>query len=110
MVGEHEDRRVKGRVVSPPALPGFIAPGTSLRSELVASHDLGADSWTPLTGEGVVDAKAASWFSVHLVERSRGEEPLHQPSSGVPEGLFQALPFAGRKAVEGDGKVMNASA
>src|SRR3712207_7458763 len=60
VVGEHEDRRVEGRLVTPPSLPRVVGPGPSLRSKLVASHDLGADVVAEVAGEVVVQADRKS--------------------------------------------------
>ncbi len=44
MMGEHEDRRVEGMVVAPPAVPGrVLAPGAGPAPEPVPAHDVGAD-------------------------------------------------------------------
>src|SRR5439155_1744194 len=59
VVGEHEDRRVVGRVLAPPACPGLVpvaTPGT----EHVAAHDVGADALEELVGDLGVDAGPAA--------------------------------------------------
>ena len=44
MMGQHEHRGMKGRIVAPPALPFLVGPRTTLGPELVPSHDLSADA------------------------------------------------------------------
>src|SRR5947209_10607462 len=94
MVSEHEDGGVKRRLGAPPTFPFFTArlaaPWSALRPELVASHDFGADARRPLAGQGVVDAGNPTRLAVHCAEGSRREEPLEQPSAGVPERRIRA--------------------
>jgi hypothetical protein len=39
LVAEHDHRRVVGRVLAPPAAPGFV-PGAAAGAEYVAAHDV----------------------------------------------------------------------
>src|SRR6516165_3528683 len=43
MVGQHEDGRVIGRVVAPPAFPALIRPGAADWAEHVTAEDPGPD-------------------------------------------------------------------
>lgn len=50
MMRENEDRRVEWGLVAPPAFPVVVLPRSTLRAELVAPHDLGANvQWHPPT-------------------------------------------------------------
>jgi hypothetical protein len=80
MMGQDDDRRVERRLVSPPPRPGLVLPGTLLRAELAAAHDLRTDALPGGGGEGVVDAVAAAADGLGLVPRRsdegvRREEP-----------------------------------
>jgi hypothetical protein len=66
------------------------------RAELVRTHDLGADPWTMLLGEGVVDAAGAAGLADHLVPPPGGEHPFVQVFAGVAERCVVALTFAAR--------------
>src|SRR5213593_1329503 len=57
-MGEHERRRVEGRVGAPPPSPvGVVLPAR--RTELPRTHDLGADPRLVLSRECIVGARAA---------------------------------------------------
>src|SRR3954453_1021916 len=77
VMSEYHDGRVERRVVAPPALPLLVCPGAALVAELVAAHDLRADTRTPLCGEGVVDARASAWLPLHGAEGPRRKTPLN---------------------------------
>src|SRR5690349_12710886 len=64
VMGHHENRRSKRRLVSPPSLPSVVRPFTALRAELSPSHDLGADSLTPHTGQRAINGNRV----LHLVD------------------------------------------
>src|SRR4029077_3899707 len=85
-------------------------PRAALRSELVASHDLGTDARTPLAGECIVHAGAPSWLALHLVEAARGEEPFMEPATGVSEGCFKTLALAGAETVKRNREVVDPNA
>src|SRR5690348_7451128 len=100
MVGEHKDRGVERRGVSPPSVPLLVRPGSTVRAELAPAHDLGADARGPSAGEDVVDAGAAAGLALHRAEGTSGEEPLVQPGSRMPERSLQALPRAGAEPIQ----------
>jgi hypothetical protein len=55
MVGQYEDRRVKGRIVAPPAIPkGVLAPRAGSAPEHVAAHEGRADVRLQLLDTGVL--------------------------------------------------------
>src|SRR3712207_9488760 len=91
VVGEHEDRRVEGRLLSPPSLPRVVGPGPSLRTELVASHDLGADVVAEVAGEVVVQSTRAARFGAVGPARGSQGPGAELVRVGMPEGAFQRL-------------------
>ena len=107
MMGEHEDRRVERRVVTPPALPRrvVVPPGVA---ELPRAHDLGPDPRIVEPHEGVVDAAAAAGLADQLVPPPGLEQPLVQPVAGVTEGGLAGQAFAGAEPVERDGEELDA--
>ena len=98
---------MKWWLVVPPAAPPVIGPIANLRSELSASHDLGADALTPHTGEGAIERERG----IHLVNPVNGTavERAKQPSGIADRGIERHI-RAGRKAIEGDIQVVDASA
>src|SRR5262245_37324051 len=57
MMGEHEDRRVIRWLLSPPALPAVIRPGTADGPEHVPPENPGPDSGEGQLSHVVVDAR-----------------------------------------------------
>src|SRR5215204_6296531 len=106
-MSEDEDRCVKRRVGTPPALPlrVLVPSGETVFS---CTHDLDADPRTVLPGEGLVDAAAPARLADHLAPEPGGEHPLVEPFAGVTERCIAALTFAGAEAVERDGEVVDA--
>ena len=107
VMGEDEHRGMKGRVVAPPALPLLVLPRAALGSELVPAHDLGTDPRAPVAGEGVVDAGASPWPTLHLLECAGREEPFMERGTGVSEGCFETLALAGAETVERNREVVD---
>src|SRR5947208_2703429 len=96
-MGEHERRRVEGRVGAPPPSPvGVVLPAR--RTELPRTHDLGADPRLVLLGECIVGARAAAGTTHYRRTEARGEHPLVQPLSGMPDGRVRALALTGDEA------------
>src|SRR5213079_3773564 len=54
---QHEDGRVIGRLVAPPALPAVVRPRATDRTEHVAPKNPGADSGKALLGNSVIDSR-----------------------------------------------------
>ena len=100
MVGEHKNRGMERRVISPPSVPLLVRPGAVVGAELPPAHDPGADARSPGAGKSVIDAGAAAGLALHGVERAGREQPLVQPDSRVPERGIQALPFAGAEPIQ----------
>src|SRR5262245_27798616 len=99
---------MKDGVVAPPAFPLAVLPRSALWSELVATHDLGADVRPPVTCKSLVDPCVSARLVVHLVEGSCGEEPLHQSASGMSEGGIETLSLSRAEPVQGDREVVYA--
>src|SRR5215204_2633493 len=98
-MGEHERRRVEGRVGAPPPSPvGVVLP--FWRTELPRTHDLGADTRLALLGERVIDAGCAALASQDRGTEAGGEHPLGQPSAGMTHGRVCALALTGGEAVQ----------
>lgn len=108
MVGQHEHRRMEGRVLAPPAPPLFVGPRSVLRAELAAAHDLCADARVPAPGEGVIRTEASAGFALHLAEGARLEEPLVQAHAGMSERSVEGLPVTRAVTVEGNAEVVDA--
>src|ERR1700733_11510 len=110
VMGEHEDRGMDRRVFSPPALPLFVSPRPTMRSELVPPHDLSTDAPVPVARVGIVDASAPTRIALALVEATEGpggEEPFVEPGAGVSEWRFEALSLTGAEAVQGHREVVD---
>src|SRR3954465_11980200 len=106
-VGQHEGRRVKRGVRSPPPLPvGVVGPARW--AELARPHDLGADPRLVLLGKRVVDAGGAPRASQDRGTEAGGDHPLVQPMAGVTEGRVECLALAGRETIQRYGEVVNA--
>jgi hypothetical protein len=104
-MGEHERRRVERRVGAPPALPvNVVLPAG--RTELIRTHDLGADTSPPLLGKRVIGTGAATGASQHRGTEPGGEHPLRQPSAGVTHGRVRALALTGAETVQRDEQVV----
>jgi hypothetical protein len=44
---------------------------------------------------------------MHLVVRASAEEPVEEPSSRVPESLFEGLPLTSAEAVKRNSEIVN---
>src|SRR5690348_2307938 len=91
MMGQDEHRGVIRWLVAPPALPFVVRPRAADRSEHVAAEDPGADAGEALRGDVVVDARLAAVLAVHVLPRSRGEEPLHQRDPADSDRILEHL-------------------
>src|SRR5262249_31929173 len=107
VVGEHEGRRVEGRVRTPPALPvGILLPAGW--AELVGAHDLRADPEVELLQERVVAAAGAAGLALEPAPPSGRRHPFVKPLARVAERRLPALALAGAEAVERDGEELDA--
>src|SRR5579859_5705192 len=108
IVGEHEDRVMVRRVVSPPALPLVVAPRSADWTEHVAPYDRGADAGVAPCGELVVEPRGAAARAEHPLEGASGERPLVQPRATHAQRVVEILPGAGSVAVQRDREVVYA--
>src|SRR5258706_471788 len=88
---QHEDRRVIGRLIAPPALPAVIGPRAADRTEHVASKNPGTDSVEALLRNSVVDSRLSIVMPVHLAPQARVEEPLHQLRAPDAQRILEIL-------------------
>src|SRR5207248_8925952 len=109
MVGEHEYRVMKRRIVAPPAFPVFVLPFAADRSEHVAAHDRRADASITSRNELIVEALLAGTLrTVDLTEGAGGKRPFVQSAAAHAERIVQALVRSRRVAVERDREVVHA--
>jgi len=89
---QHKNRRVKGRIVSPPAFPGFILPWTSNRPEHITTNDPGADIVRRLGDELIVDTLGFATLTMNPVEYLCLPEPgVYRNSLARLSGRFATL-------------------
>src|SRR5689334_20404037 len=105
---QHEYRAVIRRILPPPAVPGFIGPGTTNRSEHIASHDPRAHALAKPRRDIVVDAGSAAGLAIDALERAGRDEPFVQRFTTDAERILARLARAGAVAVERDRKVVHA--
>ena len=118
-VTEHEHRSVEWRVVAPPTGPlGVVGPGPTMRGELVAPHDLGADVARVVAGEVIVEPAATTRFLATCPTRS-SERPPHEVGRDVrrsatlhrcrrsAEWRIEALPLSGSEPVGREEEVLH---
>jgi hypothetical protein len=92
---------VEGRVVTPPALPFFVGPGTADRAEHVAADHYRAEVRLRVAQHVVAGAALALVpAAVHLVERGLLEGPLVEGLAAFAEWVLLALVRARHVAVE----------
>src|SRR4029079_14462686 len=97
----HEAGRVERRLVPPPALPLEVLPRAALGTELVPSHDLGADVVGEVAGEVVVQPARAALVGAVRPARGGAGPRRELGGVGVLEGPFEALALARAEAVGG---------
>jgi hypothetical protein len=79
----------------------------NLRSELAASHDLGADALAPHTGQGTIECEGG----IYLIDPMNrpAVEPAKEPLGTANRGI-EGHVIACSVAVEGDVQVVDAGA
>src|SRR5437016_11891877 len=92
MVRQDKNGRVRGRSVSPPALPGIIFPRSAEGTEHVSAQDPGPDIFERLGGKVIIDAAAAAGLIVHLVKYLSFLKPRMQLQAANAQRIFQILP------------------
>src|SRR5262245_55459436 len=99
MAGEDEDGMVKGRIVSPPALPRLV-PRSRTAAEHVPAHDGRAGAAEDVLGERRARVDLAAFLAVALAERLERDQPVVQLLTADPERTLWRLARAGDKAVD----------
>src|ERR1700722_10635322 len=82
---------MKGRIISPPARPLTLAPGSTDRAEHVPTHDRRADTRFPLREEGVVEALTSAFSADHLAAAAGFEDPIVELGTPNPERILEIL-------------------
>jgi hypothetical protein len=100
LVGEHEDRMTKGRLLPPPAGPLALAPRATYRAEHVPAHDGGTDTRPPLREELVVESFVSAVTVDHLSSAAGGEDPLVELHAPDPERMIEILVGSGGVTIE----------
>jgi len=108
MVRQNKNGRVVRRIISPPASPAFVGPGSPNRPEHVAAHDPGPDVTEASRRKIVVDAGRAAFTSEHLLERTGGEGPFVQRNAANTEGIVDILLGPCPVAINGYGETVDA--
>src|SRR5664279_5440146 len=101
-MGQHEDRRVIGRIVTPPALPVLVRPCPPVGIEHVATQNPRADIANAARGKFFIDTGGAATVAVHLLESPGGKEPFMQLHAAFADGILQTLVWAGSEAIYGN--------
>lgn len=111
MMCEDEDLGVVGRVLTPPAFPLVIGPGTAGGAEHIPAHNPRANAVETAFRKIVVDAGGAvgrgGVVGHHFPESARGAEPIVQVFAADAEGVLEALVWPGAESIEGDCKTIN---
>src|SRR5262245_11303816 len=105
---EHEHRRVERRLVTPPPFPVLVLPRTTLGTELVAAHDLGADVVLEVSGEVVVEPACTAGVSAIRPARGAARPRAQDRRVGVTERSLEALSLARAVAVARQHEVLDA--
>jgi hypothetical protein len=91
---------VEGRVVSPPAVPRLISPGTGAAAEHVAAHHHSSNVLGHLLDDrsGFVDL--AVLLPVLVAPGRQLESPLVQPHAALAERVLLTLIRSGDEAIQ----------
>src|ERR1700674_3369780 len=101
MVSQHENRRVVGRILAPPAAPCLI-PWAVAAAKHLAAHDVGADIREEVTDHVRIDAMRAAGLPMLLPPAGGFEYPLVQTQTIFADRVLEALVRPGDEAVERD--------
>src|SRR4051812_7399462 len=105
---QHEDRRVIGRLIAPPAFPALVRPRATNWAEHVAPQDPGANLGEALLRHCVVNSCLAIAITVQSLKCSCGEKPLHQFGSPDAERILEILVRSGTVAINGNRETLDA--
>src|SRR5204862_5891718 len=103
VMGEHEHGVVVGRVVTPPARPLLVAPGTTAgRAEHVPAHHAGADVRARFLDYPCALVHLAPLLAVGLAPGGQRYHPVVEPLAALAERVLLALVRAGDETVQRD--------
>src|SRR5260370_21555364 len=99
---EHKDRRVIGRLVTPPAFPLIrpFWPSPAHRTKHIPPENISANPFKALCGDIVVDAGLAILIAVHPLPGARGKEPVKYFESANSERILKVLIRPGAEAID----------
>src|SRR5258708_2984926 len=92
VMGEHKNRRVIGRLVTPPAFPTVIRPGSSHGAEHIPAENISADSYEAPRRDIVVDAGLTIFTTVHPLPGARRKEPVKHLEPANSQRILKILP------------------
>jgi len=105
--GEHEDRRVIGRLLAPPAAPALVGPRPADRAEHVASEDPRSDAVESSRRDVLIEAGLTLARPVHALEGPRVEEPIEKLRTAQAERMLEVLTGARAEPIDGNRERMN---
>src|SRR5882672_627744 len=91
VMGEHKDRRVIWRLISPPTFPTLIGPWASDWAKHIAPENIGAYILKTPGGNVVFDAGLAIFIAMHPLPGARGKEPVKHSESTNTERILKIL-------------------
>jgi hypothetical protein len=101
MVGQHEDRHVIGRVVTPPAVPrGILAPSAGPAPEHIATHHDRADAGLRLLDHRRARVDLATLLSLLPAPHLEREDPLVQLQAADAERVLLTLVGTGDEPIQ----------
>jgi predicted ester cyclase len=103
VMGEDEHGVVVGRVVTPPARPLLVSPGTTAgRAEHVPAHHRGADVLPRFLDYPSALVHLAAFLAVGLAPGGQRNHPAMEPLAALAERVLLALVRAGDETVQRD--------
>lgn len=112
MMGQHEDRSAKWRIVAPPPLPSVVRPRASHRPKHVVRPMIHAPMLSnPRATKSSFNAGFPAIFihyGVNGLKGARFEGPFAQCKSTDPEWILKALSWTSAVSVYGHRKTVNA--
>src|SRR3954469_23781755 len=92
MMSEHENRLMIHRVITPPASPTLIRPGTADWPEHISAHDPRAYIVETTGGKVVIDPGLSALGAEQLLlKRASGERPSMKGSPADAKRILQVL-------------------
>src|SRR6266571_254792 len=103
VMGENEHGVVVGRVVTPPARPLLVAPGTTAgRAEHVPAHHAGPDVLDRFLEYPCALVHLAALLAVGLAPGGQRNHPIVEPLAALAERVLLTLARAGDETVQRD--------